>query len=67
MKQPRNLTDPKSWKWKASAFRRCLLFCKTEASQERFIAREFAGIYEVGLIHGRTRTGFTDLGLPVRK
>jgi hypothetical protein len=61
-----NPTDPKQWKWKAATFRRVLGLCKTEESQEEFIAREFAGIYEVGLVHGRSGTGFTDLGPPTR-
>jgi hypothetical protein len=67
VKKPLNPTDPKSWKWKAAAFRRVLGLCKTEKSQEKFIAEEFAGIYETGLVHGRMGTGFTDLGVPERK
>lgn len=65
--KPDNPTDWKAWKWKAAAFRRCLSLCKTEASAKRFIAKEFAGIYEVGLIHGRCGTGFMDRGEPEKQ
>jgi hypothetical protein len=62
MPKPDNPTDWKAWKRKAAAFRRCLSLCKTETSAEKFIAQEFAGIYEVGLIHGRTGMGFLERG-----
>ena len=62
--KPDNPTDWKAWKWKAAAFRRVLSLCKTTEGAEQFIAQEFAGIYEVGLVHGRAGTGFIERGGP---
>ena len=60
---PYNPTDWRQWKWKAGAFRRVLSLCDTIVKAERFIAKEFAGIYETGLIHGRSGVGFVDKGM----
>lgn len=64
MTKPDNPTDWQAWKWKAAAFRRVLELCTTNESREKFIAQEFAGIYMVGLIHGREGTGFITRGDP---
>ena len=53
-------TQPAAWVWKSGAFRRCLTLCKTEASAEKFIAREFAGIYTAAWIHGREGLSYLD-------
>lgn len=53
-------TNPAAWKWKSGAFRRVLTTCETEATAEKFIAQEFAGIYMAAYIHGREGITYTD-------